>query len=384
MNTGASAIVLDTEWSYRSGRTGSESAWVPVVLCALILFSGQELVFLPGRDDRHLADFLVENKDALWVAHSITAEMKYLLRLGLPVPERWYDTLVAERWLTNRSAQPKVGLAAALDRRNLGHLVWSDKSEFRDRILTLDFQPDGTGFMNEVTRYCLQDCQGCAALFKEQIAPPENRVKLERLMSWYPRYQLAVSRMESGIRKKYKTVSLGVLYGLTAWGTAAKLGISYQEAENLHRVHHRSFPEFWRWSERVVVSAINRGSIRTRLGWRALVDHDSNGRTWANWPMQANGADIMRLTIMYMDEAKLAILAPVHDGFLLSCRRDEIDATRRKVDYACASAVEHVLGGFKLKWTVTIHDARFEDPDGLPLWETVQRLLQELSHDRKG
>ncbi len=179
------------------------------------------------------------------------------------------------------------------------------------------------------------------------------------------------------IRKKYKTVNLGVLYGLTPRGTAMKLGISFQEAEELHKAHRRLFPGFWKWSERRIVMALHRGSIRTRLGWQASVPPESNDRTWANWPMQATGADIMRLTVMYMDEAGLALLAPVHDGFLLSCRRDAVDATREQVDYACASAVEHVLPDFKLKWEVSIHEERFIDLDGQPLWDTVQGFLQD-------
>lgn len=580
-------VIVDTEWGYRGDKVGHESAWVAVVFCALVLLSGQELAFLPGRDDNSLRAFLAEHRESLFVSHSAPAEMKYLLRLGLPVPKHWHDTLVAERWLTNQPVRPKVGLASALERRNLGHFVWTDKSEFRDKILNLDFEPDDPRFMAEVAEYCLQDCRGCGALFSAQVSAPGERAKLERLMSWYPRYQLAVSRMElrgipidiatyqlvsehwpqtremfaseinditpimtpsgldrrkttqwfksmglplptifdkndrkrrhsisdealkgvehhhpfiakmrqvqrtlkafrnnrlvvdsvtgrhysdirpfatvtgrnaptqfifnmpkwyrflivpespehalvyvdytaqeigiaaalshdpamiamyqaddphmyfarlagavpdeagkeenAAIRKKYKTVNLGVLYGQAAGGTAERLGISYQEAEKLHREHHRLFPAFWTWSERMVTTAINRGSIRTRLGWRALVPPESNSRTWANWPMQANGADIMRLTAMYMDEAGLEVLAPVHDGFLISCRMDELAAIRRKVDYSCASAVEHVLGDFKLKWTVSVHKDRFVDPDGLPLWETVQGFLQGAGHDR--
>lgn len=589
MSVGGVVIILDAEWGYRGERIGHESAWAPVVLCALNLSSGQELVFLPGRDDQQLMGFLTENSNALWVSHSNTAEMKYLLRLGMPVPDAWYDTMLAERWLTNEPLRPEVSLIKALERRGLSHLAPLEKKEIRQKILSLGFSFDDDRDMAEIAEYCMQDCRACTALFQWHHSNLEERVRLDKVMSWWSVYQRAVARMElrgipvdvsvygeildnweairgalvaeinaiapvmaesglkrnaflkfckkhqiplprmydrktrkmrlsvenealkeiedrhpliprirqthktlvalrnnkmamdltlgrhyfevapfgtitgrnapkqflfgkskwmrslvvpespdhvlvyvdysaqelgiaaalSGdpemqamyqaedphmafaklagavlegtrkddypeIRKKYKTVNLGVMYGLTPDGTARKLGISASEAKDLHRTHQRLFPVFWKWSERVVVTAMNGGWIRTRLSWRSRVPPESNPRTWANWPMQAHGADIMRLAVMYMDKARLALLAPVHDGFLLSCRRQDLPALRRIVDYACGTAVEHVLGDFKLRWTVTVYEDRFEDPDGLPLWETVQRMLRDSQHGRKG
>lgn len=181
------------------------------------------------------------------------------------------------------------------------------------------------------------------------------------------------------IRRKYKTVKLGVLYGLTPSGTARKLGISEREAQELHKEHQKLFPVFWNWSERRVVTAMHRGSIRTRLGWRCWVPSESNERTWANWPMQASGAEIMRLTIMYMERRGLTLLAPIHDGFLLSCRRDAIDDMKEELNFACSTSVEHALPNFKLRWTVEIYEERFEDPDGLALWETIKRLIKDMT-----
>src|SRR4051812_35814519 len=90
--------VIDTEWGFRDGRIGQESAWVPVVLCLVGLRSGRRLSFW-GRDPGLWAFFLEHSPD-VFVAHYCIAEMKYLLRLGIPLPERWFDTFVAWRYLT--------------------------------------------------------------------------------------------------------------------------------------------------------------------------------------------------------------------------------------------------------------------------------------------
>lgn len=93
--------------------------------------------------------------------------------------------------------------------------------------------------------------------------------------------------------------------------------------------------------------------------------------------MQATGGDIMRLTITYLDRQSVRVLAPVHDGFLLSCRREQLDDLHDAVKFACGTAVEQALPGFPLKWDVTVHpNGRFEDEDGLPLWNKLQAILR--------
>jgi len=183
------------------------------------------------------------------------------------------------------------------------------------------------------------------------------------------------------VRKRYKTVNLGTLYGQTGNGIAARLGISRHVADQLLTDHQALFPTFWAWSERVVQGSYDRGFITTPCGWRSRVPFGSNERTWMNFPMQAAGGDIMRLTITYLDRQNVHILAPVHDGFLLTCRRPDVADLRAAVDYACAQAVEHVLPGFPLRWDFTPHvGARFEDEDGSAMWNRLQDIMRRTDN----
>jgi DNA polymerase I-like protein with 3'-5' exonuclease and polymerase domains len=94
--------------------------------------------------------------------------------------------------------------------------------------------------------------------------------------------------------------------------------------------------------------------------------------------MQSTGGDIMRLTMIYLDRQNVQLLAPVHDGFLLTCRRTQLPDLRAAINYACSTAVQHVLGGFPLRWDVTVHEQRFEDEDGQPMWLKLQAILNRL------
>ena len=45
-----------------------------------------------------------------------------------------------------------------------------------------------------------------------------------------------------------------------------------------------------------------------------------------NFPMQANGAEMMRLAAIASTEAGVEVCAPVHDAFLITAPLDQLDA----------------------------------------------------------
>jgi hypothetical protein len=190
----------------------------------------------------------------------------------------------------------------------------------------------------------------------------------------------AVKKTHPEVRKQYKRIGLGIQYGQTAFGVAHRLGLSYRKAAQIVAEHKRLFPVFWRWSDRTVQAAYDTGRIATPCGWRSRVPPWSNERTWLNWMQQSVGGDIMRATVTYLDRQNVRILAPVHDGFLLSCRRDQLIDLRAAVDFACRHAVEHSLPGFPMRWEMQTFETRYEDEDGAELWHHLLSLLERGTH----
>lgn len=189
----------------------------------------------------------------------------------------------------------------------------------------------------------------------------------------------ATKKTHRAIRNLYKRISLGVLYGLTAYGAACRLQITVEQAQAIIDQHKELFTAYWKWSERMVQTAYDRGTIFTKCGWGCKIPPDSNFRTWLNWPIQTTGADIMRLTVIYLDQMGVQLLAPIHDGFLMMCDRDELPVLESAINSACAMAVEQVLGDFPLRWDISKpFEHRFEDEDGEPLWRLLTSALKEL------
>ena len=105
----------------------------------------------------------------------------------------------------------------------------------------------------------------------------------------------ATKRTHAAEREQFKTVSLGVLYGLSAEGLARKLDVPAWRGRELLRMHQETFRTFWAWSDRIEMEAMLSGQLRTVFGWTVHVGTDANPRSLRNFPMQANGAEMLRL-----------------------------------------------------------------------------------------
>jgi DNA polymerase I-like protein with 3'-5' exonuclease and polymerase domains len=88
---------------------------------------------------------------------------------------------------------------------------------------------------------------------------------------------------------------LGAMYGAGEHSLAARLGISTAHARELLRLHRQTYPTVWRWSDAVQDFAMLHGYLETVFGWRVHVGPDTNPRSLRNFPMQANGAEMLRL-----------------------------------------------------------------------------------------
>jgi hypothetical protein len=189
----------------------------------------------------------------------------------------------------------------------------------------------------------------------------------------------ATKNTHPGEREQFKVVSLGVLYGLSADGLARKLNIPGCRGRELLRMHQETFRHFWQWSDRVEMEAMLSSRLRTVFGWEVHVGPDANPRSLRNFPMQANGAEMMRLACCLATERGIMVCAPVHDALLVEGPADGIEDTVAQTQVAMREASELVLPGFPLRTHAKIvrYPDRYQDERGRRMWETVTRLLDE-------
>jgi hypothetical protein len=188
----------------------------------------------------------------------------------------------------------------------------------------------------------------------------------------------ATKETHSDLRDRFKACGLGVQYGMGEASLSFRIGQSSAHAAELLRLHRRLYARYWAWSETVVNYALLRGELHTVFGWRLKVGTSVNPRSLANFPIQATGAEIMRLASIYLTEADIEVNAPVHDAFLIHSPLDRLDADIAKARELMSDASEVVLDGFRLRTDVKIvrYPERYLDKRGAEMWTRLVRLVR--------
>jgi len=178
-------------------------------------------------------------------------------------------------------------------------------------------------------------------------------------------------------RELFKQACLATAYGQGAEGLAARIGQSVAVGRHLLRLHRQTYPTFWKWSDSLVDQALLSGKLRTAFGWQMRTTAAINPRSLRNFPMQANGAEMLRLACCLTTEAGIEVCAPVHDALLICAPLDELESDVAHTQALMAAASRTVLDGFELRTSARLvrYPERYSDPRGAVMWEKVQQLL---------
>jgi DNA polymerase I-like protein with 3'-5' exonuclease and polymerase domains len=159
---------------------------------------------------------------------------------------------------------------------------------------------------------------------------------------------------------------------------ARRIGQPVAFARELLHLHRESYRHFWRWSDGVVNHAMLYGEIYTVFGWTLRAGSNANARSLGNFPMQANGAEMLRLACCYATERGVSLCAPVHDAILIEAPVADLDKAVQAAQQAMADASDAVLG-FRLRTDVKVIRSpdRYADERGVTMWRTVWDLIEE-------
>ena len=178
-------------------------------------------------------------------------------------------------------------------------------------------------------------------------------------------------------RELFKQCVLAVQYGMEAESLAARIGQPPVVARDLLRAHRETYRRFWQWSDAAVDHAMLTSTLHTVFGWCIQVDENPNPRSLRNFPMQANGAEMLRLACCLATERGIEVCAPVHDAVLICSPLDRLEDDIANMRAAMAEASKIVLAGFELRTDVmrVRYPDRYQDPRGTAMWDRVIELI---------
>src|SRR5215472_6401393 len=147
-------------------------------------------------------------------------------------------------------------------------------------------------------------------------------------------------------RRRAKAVNFGIVYGISAFGLAAQLGIPRGEAEKYIRNYFERYTGVKRFIDETIAQVRQSGVTRTLFGReRPIPDINSRNvnargfaeRTAVNSPLQGTAADLIKLAMVRIDAAlqsggyRSAMLLQVHDELVFECPSEEVDQVTKLV-----------------------------------------------------
>ena len=190
----------------------------------------------------------------------------------------------------------------------------------------------------------------------------------------------ATKKTHRTIREQFKACALAVQYGMGEKALGQRLGQATCHARELLRHHHETYRTFWQWSDASIDVAYLHLHLSTTFGWTLHVGPNVNSRSVRNFPMQANGAEMLRLACCLITEHGIRLCAPIHDAVLIEARLEELDDAVAVTQRLMADASRIVLQRLALRSDVTVirYPDRFEDPRGQAMWQTISEVIQEI------
>src|SRR5262249_48567342 len=117
--------------------------------------------------------------------------------------------------------------------------------------------------------------------------------------------------------------------------------------------------------------------LHAAFGWTVHVGENVNPRSLRNFPLQANGGEMLRLACCMATEQEIHVCCPVHDALLIEADDVSIDDAVMKCRMAMEEASRIVLGGFTIRTEVKVvrYPARYSDKRGMAMWNAVAELV---------
>ncbi len=159
-------------------------------------------------------------------------------------------------------------------------------------------------------------------------------------------FGVAPSEVQSEQRRYAKVINFGLIYGMSAFGLAANLGIERSAAKNYIEKYFQRFSGVRQYMEDTRMQAKARGYVETVFGRRLWLPeiNSPNGprrqgaeRAAINAPMQGTAADLIKLAMIavqgWLEETGMGtrMIMQVHDELVLEVPQAELEVVKLKL-----------------------------------------------------
>jgi DNA polymerase-1 len=172
-------------------------------------------------------------------------------------------------------------------------------------------------------------------------------------------FGVPLAEMDAVTRRRAKAINFGIIYGISAFGLGAQIGVPQAEAGAYIRAYFERFPAIRAYMERIKTDCRRTGYVETIFGRKCFIPgiRDANParragaeRQAINAPLQGSAADIIKRAMaripaaLIRERLRARMLLQVHDELLFEVPEAEVEETARVVkivmEGACAPHCE--------------------------------------------
>lgn len=202
----------------------------------------------------------------------------------------------------------------------------------------------------------------------------------------------ATKKSHAEVREKFKVAALAVQYGMGEKTLGTRLGKSSAHGRELIELHKRVYPMYWDYIDRVRNRILFDFHHELAMGWPVHYlpgcEAVRSVNTLSNFPIQGNGAEMLRLAIILAVRRGIKVCAPVHDALLIEAESSDIEDAVALCQEAMEDASAVILNEsgtqdgllFKLRSDAKIvrWPDHYSDPRGDGFWEKLRKFIPEL------
>lgn len=160
-------------------------------------------------------------------------------------------------------------------------------------------------------------------------------------------YGVPMDQLLPEMRRTAKMVNFGIIYGISAFGLAQRLGVPRSQAQALIENYFTQYPGIKAYMDDTIAAARERGYVETLCGRRRLLRDiaSANATTRAaaervaiNTPIQGTAADMIKLAMTAIDQAlrerglSAKMLLQVHDELIFEVPDAELSSVQPLVE----------------------------------------------------
>lgn len=225
----------------------------------------------------------------------------------------------------------------------------------RGREIRKAFVPRNSDYVLLSADYSQIELRIMAAMSQDQnmLAAFANKDDIHRATAAKV-YGVAMEEVTSEMRRRAKMVNFGIIYGITAFGLAQRLGIPRSEAKTIIDAYFAQYPAVKQCMDTSIATARERGYAETLCGRRrSLRDLQSGNptvrqfaeRNAINAPIQGTAADMIKIAMINIhaelrrQRLQTRMLLQVHDELVFDVPKSELDIARHIIEQGMITAL---------------------------------------------